>query len=203
MTGTAGSAVAEGPIRLFVAAPLPTTALEACRRLIAAARDAPAARGVRWVRTDNLHLTLRFLGATDPDALTSLEPALVRAVATEATFAARLAGAGSFPVGRRPRALWIGVEQGAAQLASLARAVDQALAPIGIPPEGRPFRPHLTVARTDAASHADATGAVDALRDAAVGWSVSFDVARIVLYRSHLAAGPPRYEELASIPLPV
>jgi RNA 2',3'-cyclic 3'-phosphodiesterase len=195
--------VADGPFRLFVAVPLPPAPLAACRSLLAAARAGQMAHGIRWVRTENLHLTLRFLGATQSDALPSVERALARAAPNEGAFTVRLGGAGSFPAGRRPRALWIGIEQGADRLASLARAVDQALAPIGIPAEGRPFRPHLTVARTDAGSHADATGAADALRDAAAGWSASFEVARIVLYRSHLSAGPPRYEELASIPLPV
>lgn len=194
--------MADGPLRLFVAVPLPDGPLDACRRLIEAARDGQEGRGVRWVRTENLHLTLRFLGATERGALPALTEAITQAVATAAPFRVRLAGAGSFPAERRPRALWIGITHGADELARLAAAVDLGLARAGVPPDARPFRAHLTVARADAGSHAQATTAAAALQTAAAGWGSSFDVGRVVLYRSHLSAGPPRYEELASFALP-
>ncbi len=61
-----------------------------------------------------------------------------------------LAGAGAFPAGRRPRTLWLGIARGAEELAALVRGLDGPLAPLGWPADARPFRPHLTVARTDA-----------------------------------------------------
>lgn len=194
--------MAEGSQRLFIAVPLPPEPLEACRRLLETVRRAGPARGVRWVRTENLHLTLRFLGATDPDQVSPIEDAIRAAVARRTPFPVELAGAGSFPAARRPRALWIGIEQGVDELTQLARQVDAALVPIGLEPETRPFRAHLTVARTDAANGAEGAALASALVKAADSWGTSFEVDRIVLYRSHLSAGPPRYEELASFALP-
>jgi 2'-5' RNA ligase len=193
--------VPDRALRLFIAAPLPAGPLEECRRLIARARGDRVARGVRWVRTENLHLTLRFLGATDPEALPRLEVAIGRAASATASFAVRLAGAGAFPADRRPRTLWLGIDRGTDGLTALAGAVDRALDEVGIPPETRPFRGHLTVARTDASSQTDALLAVAGLREAAANWSSTFSVDRLVLFRSHLTAGPPRYEELASFAL--
>jgi 2'-5' RNA ligase len=60
--------------------------------------------------------------------------------------------------------------------------------------DDRPFRPHLTVARTDAAGTAGSLAVAAELREAAAGWRASFVADRVILYRSHLGGGPPRYE---------
>lgn len=193
--------MAEGPYRLFVAVPVPPDALEACRGLIDGVRRGPAGRGARWVRTENLHLTLRFLGATSPDRVPAIADAVRAAARGTAAFSVRLARAGAFPSAGRPRALWIGIEQGAEQLAAITAALEAPLDVLGWPPEGRPFRPHLTVARTDAAPIADAAAAAAALMAAADGWQAAFDVDRVVLYRSHLRSGPPVYEPLEEVAL--
>jgi 2'-5' RNA ligase len=193
--------VPEERYRLFIAVPLPAAALEACRALIDGVRAGPAGRGARWVRTDNLHLTLRFLGATAPERVPAVAAAIRDAAAGRAAFRVRLAGAGAFPSPARPRALWIGIPEGAAGLAAMSSTLGSALAALGWPPEERPFRPHLTVARTDAAPIAVGAGAAVALTEAAAGWEASFDADRIVLFRSHLRAGPPVYEPLAEAPL--
>ena len=72
--------------------------------------------------------------------------------------------------------------------------LDVALVRTGMPADDRPFRPHLTVARTDAAGTSGSVSVAAALRDAAEGWHVGFTADRVVLYRSHLGGGPPRYE---------
>ena len=192
--------MAEDDARLFVAVPLPPAAIEAAGALIEGLRAGPLGRVPRWVHIPNLHLTVRFLGET-PAALV---PEAIRAVedsvrGTEA-FDVVLAGAGSFPAGRRPRALWLGIERGTEELGALARAVDAAVQPLGWPPDERAYRPHLTVARLDAARVADGTAVAEALRVAAEGWRTSFRAERVVLYRSHLG-GQPRYEMLLTVEL--
>jgi 2'-5' RNA ligase len=189
--------VPEDGYRLFIAVPVPPAALDACRALIDGVRAGPAGRGARWVRTDNLHVTLRFLGATPPDRVAPVTAAIHDATAGRPVFRVRLAGAGAFPSPARPRALWIGITEGAADLAAISAALGAALTALGWPPDERPFRPHLTVARTDAAPIAAGTGAAMALTDAAAGWGTSFDADRVVLFRSQLRAGPPVYEPLA------
>ena len=110
---------------------------------------APPAARLRWVRSANLHLTLRFLGATPAAALPALEAAIGRTASGLAPFEARLAGAGAFPSPARPRAVFLRVTDGAASLGALADGLAAELAAGGWPPGERPFEAHLTLARSD------------------------------------------------------
>jgi RNA 2',3'-cyclic 3'-phosphodiesterase len=193
--------VAEGEARLFVAVPLPPEAVAACTTLIDEVRRGPLGRVPRWVQLSNLHLTVRFLGETPPERVTAVAEAVEAAVRDRESFDVVLARAGSFPDGRRPRTLWLGIERGADELGGLATAVGAAIEPLGWPPEDRPYRPHLTVARLDAARGGDGTTVADALRAAARDWRVGFRADRVVLFRSHLGGGPPRHEPLVTVPL--
>ena len=178
--------------RLFIAVALPPAVLAACRQLISAAAGAPsvvAASGrVRWTHAENLHLTLRFLGGTDPALVPAIGTAMQDAASAVTTFPVVLAGAGTFPRSGPPRTLWLGVTDGRDELTTLVRALDAALAgQVGIEVGTGPYHPHLSAA---------------ALQAEVAGWRTTFDVRRIHLFRSHLGSGPPRYEELVSIVLP-
>ncbi len=188
--------MAEGLDRLFVGVPVPAEAMAACAELLAPVQAQHGGRGVRWVRTENLHLTLRFLGLLPPSRSDGLGEAVDSAAIGIAPFEVVLAGAGAFPGDRRPRAIWLGIERGADELGTISRALDVALVLTGMPSDDRPFRPHLTVARTDAAGTSGSLAVAAALREAADGWRVGFTVDRVVLYRSHLGGGPPRYEPI-------
>jgi 2'-5' RNA ligase len=99
---------------------------------------------VRWVRPESLHLTLKFIGEKPAQVVDEIKCALsaIHAEKVEIT----LRGYGFFPSARAPRVFWIGIEA-CPGLATLARAVDQTTAGIGIPEEERGFSPHLTLAR--------------------------------------------------------
>jgi len=140
-------------VRLFVALPVAPGARRAVgERVEAERRSLPPAR---WVRPENLHLTLVFLGELDPDRVGPLAAALGPAFAAHAPMRLRLAGAGCFPPpsggGRRPaRVAWVGVEAdgGDAELEALrADVAAAAVESVGHRPDGRPWSPHLTVAR--------------------------------------------------------
>ncbi len=196
--------MAEQPHRLFVAVPLPADAVAACGALIDQVRNGPSGAVARWVHVPTLHLTLRFLGDTAPDLVPDVALAVREALisAGQGPFQVRLAGAGAFPGARKPRTLWLGIEHGAAELGALARSLDPVLEPLGWPPDARPYRPHLTVARLDAAPSADGVQAGRALERAAAGWRTSFLVGRAVLYRSRLGGGPPRHDPIDEVRLP-
>lgn len=190
-----------GQLRLFVAVPLPREAVTAITGLIDGLGPAGAARGIRWVQAEGLHLTIRFLGATLPDRIPAIGGALRTAAEGSNAFRALLAGAGAFPSQSRPRVLWIGLREGGAELTTLASSLDRVLEREGWPRPERPFRPHLTVARTDAASYDAASAAAEALVADAEPLAIPFTVDRLVLFRSHLGRGPARYEPLADAPL--
>ena len=125
--------------RLFVAVPLPEDAAEAVRSIVDEVRAEPlpdGARDVRWVRLDGLHLTLRFLGPTPEDRI---EPTSRRpwngGDGGPGPIDLELGGAGTFPPSGRPRALWIGIAEGAEALGTAGHARLDAAWP---PPAGSP-----------------------------------------------------------------
>jgi len=180
-----------GP-RLFVAVPLADAARDAIRGIVEPIRAGePDGRGVRWVRLDGLHVTLRFLGPTEDDRVAALEAAVREAASGGEPFEITIGGAGVFPPVGRPRALWLGIRDGAERLGELAARLDERLVAAGWPGDDRPFRAHLTLARADGVRAGPATGA--ALRMAAEDLAVSSVVDRLVLFESVTGGGPARY----------
>ena len=188
--------------RLFVAIPVPPETREQVRELIEPIRAQPFGAAPRWVQLDTLHVTLRFLGDAPEDEVPDVAQAVLAAIDGTAAFDVRLAGAGAFPPrGRKIRALWLGIADGAAELASLSAALTERLAALGWPADVKPFAPHLTVARTDRASIADGALASQALEAAAVDWSATFRAQAVVLYHSVLGGGPPRHDPVETVVL--
>jgi len=184
--------------RLFVAVPLPDTASASVAELVAGVRadGVPGGgRDVRWVRLDGLHLTLRFLGPTLEDRVEAAAGAVRAAAAASRAFEGSIGGAGAFPSAGRPRALWLGIRDGGERLAALAETVDGALHDAGWEFEAKPFRPHLTLARSDGVPAGAAIG--DRLVEAARDLDVPFRADRIGLFESVTGGGPARYEPLA------
>ncbi len=134
-------------IRAFIAVDLPPT-VKAALSDVAATLGGRVPRGaVRWVRPEQMHLTLRFLGDTPADRLPALAAALDTLAAGHAPFALHLTGVGCFPNARRPRVVWVGLGGEEAKLLALVTALEAALRPLGWPPEDKPFRAHLTLGR--------------------------------------------------------
>lgn len=188
--------------RIFIAAPLPDRASADVAALVDRVRSAGVpggGRDVRWVRLDGLHLTLRFLGPTLDERIGAVLAA-VRAAASEAPpFEVAIGGAGTFPSGPRPRALWLGLRSGASDLEGLALLVDRALGAVGWPPEPKPFRAHLTLARADGVPAGASVAA--RLIEAAADLRIACRVDRVGLYESLTGGGPARYEPIEVLQL--
>ncbi len=134
-------------IRAFIAIDLPAD-VKAALGDVAAALAAGVPRGaVRWVRPEQIHLTLRFLGDTPIDRLPALAAALDDVAGRQASFALRLTTTGCFPNAHRPRVVWVGLGGEAAALAALVANLNATLDALGLPPEDKPFRAHLTLGR--------------------------------------------------------
>jgi 2'-5' RNA ligase len=187
-------------LRLFVAVyldPALRPAVEAVRRELVEAWP----RGqelVKWVEPHNLHFTLKFLGEVDESQVQGVGAAL-RAVEASAPFRLHLVGLGAFPRPRGARVLWVGVGEGAAQLSRLAACVENALRPLGFPPEGRPFSPHLTIGRLRVpAHHPELETALRRNSDVEIG---SQSVQSVELVQSTLRRPGPEYAVVRSYPL--
>lgn len=182
--------------RLFVAVPLSEPARMAVADVVERIRAGePEGRGVRWVRLDGLHVTLRFLGPTPDPRVADVAAAVVAASTGVSPFSIRIAGADAFPPVGRPRTLWLDLDQGAVELAALAVRLDDALADVGWERERRPFRAHLTLARADGVRAGPAT--VAALRAAAAELAIESPIERVVLYESITGSGRARYVDRA------
>lgn len=124
--------------RLFVAIDVPAMV----RQQLAGLRVEMA--GARWVKPEQMHLTLRFIGDVEDSTGQDIITALNRVRAT--CFSWGLVGVGRFPPNGRPRVLWAGLAANE-RLAQLYTAVEQALIGAGVPRDGRGFAPHITLAR--------------------------------------------------------
>jgi RNA 2',3'-cyclic 3'-phosphodiesterase len=100
---------------------------------------------LNWSPVENLHITSKFIGQWPEEKLAELERALENMNFGRA-FDVAIAGFGYFPNPHHPRAFFAGVQTGPA-LAELAHAIDEALRPLGIAKEDRPYAPHVTLAR--------------------------------------------------------
>ncbi len=131
-------------MRIFVAVFPPP---EVRGALSGAARELPVVGEIRWVRPENVHLTLKFLGDVSEDDLDRVAEALELVRLRHAPFEAGLSSFGAFPSTRRARIVWAGIGEGSERLRALARDVEASLEPLGFEREDRAFVPHLTLGR--------------------------------------------------------
>jgi 2'-5' RNA ligase len=145
-------------IRTFIAVELDPTLKQA----IAGVQDTlkrelhrltPGVR-MQWVRTDSIHLTLKFLGDIEESQVGGILQALENAGRDQAPFSVDVKGFGVFPDLRGPRVLWMGLSGHTDRLTCLAGSIDAALTPFGFHVEHKPYTPHLTLARVKEQSRA-------------------------------------------------
>lgn len=181
--------------RLFVAIDLPDPVKDALARL------QTGVDGATWVKRPTLHLTLRFLGDRVPAA--QLEP-IKRALAAieQPAFDIRLHGVGRFPPSEKKgaRVLWAGVAPQPALTKLLQPSVERAVTGVGLPPDGKPFNGHITLARLKQPDKgaADVSRWLAAHQDFATG---SIPVTQFILYASLLTPQGPRYTHEGVFPL--
>lgn len=152
--------------------------------------------GVSWVKRENLHYTLRFMGELGESGLGRVIEAARQGVAGHPPIAAVLGAAGAFPSARKARVLWLGLAQGGEAFTALGQSVERALRGRGFDAADHPFRPHLTIGR---------------VRERDADWGerlaglaaepVPFPVERIAVVRSTLSPKGSVYEVKAEVGL--
>lgn len=146
----------------------------------------------------DIHLTLVFLGNVFANQVPAYADLLDRAVAGVAPFRYAVRGVGTFGPPRTPRVVWAGVTAPPA-LALLQGRLAEGAQALGVPPQDREFRPHVTLARVKACRKPAAlTTAVSSLKNAQFGDVL---VQRALLVRSHLDRPDARYTILHASPL--
>ncbi len=186
----------ESSIRSFIAIDLSDPARRQIEAFIQELRKSDAQVG--WVRTEGIHLTLKFLGNVAPESIEEIKPALARIASQTAPIRIEPAACGAFPTIKSPRVIWVGLSGQIGPLAQLARRLETAMVPLGFEPEGRPFKPHLTVGRVKGRLRLQALQQILlAHRDFT---AEPFDAAEVVLYKSDLRPDGARYTPLFKAP---
>jgi RNA 2',3'-cyclic 3'-phosphodiesterase len=143
------------------------------------------------VRPEGLHLTLRFLGATEPERAERVLQRVEAAAAATPPATLSLGGLGMFPERGAPRVLWVGLAL-PPPLRALQEACERAARAEGFAAEERAYAPHLTLGRWSERARRPALPA------AALG---AVRLERLVLYRSRTQAGGAVYTPLRTLPL--
>lgn len=186
----------EKPMRSFICIELP----ERLRNRIGEIQTELRAYAahVSWVRPQNIHLTLKFLGHIAPhriaEILSSIKPIVIR----HPPFTLVPEGCGVFPHARSPRVFWLGIRDDSGVLSELQEEIECALETLGFPREKRPFTPHLTIGRVRLyRKPKDLTPKFLALEFS----EPAFEVDHITLMRSDLKPTGAIYTPLEIIPL--
>lgn len=185
-------------LRLFIAFDIP----EEARSLLAAIvekhkEEFPEAR---WVKAENLHLTLKFIGDYEEEKLDRLSNEIRKTAASGSSFRAALGGCGGFPSSRKARVLWVGMRNGQEEAALMAGKLDSRLDKVGVKRENRPFKGHLTLARLR--RPLDCSSLLEKMEEELKPVSdVFFEVKEMTLYRSILGPGGPTYVSLEKVAL--
>ena len=184
-------------MRLFLALELTRGAGDEINSAIGQVRDAEP--DLAWVPAHKLHLTLKFLGDSDESRVAALIAAADRVAGSHRPFEMELGSVGAFPNFRRPRVVWMGVAS-EPRLELLHHDVELAAADVGYEVEGRPFRPHVTLARVRTPMTPERARTL-ARAARAVSYSATMFVDRLTLFDSATAGTGAHYHRLHTAPL--
>ena len=181
-------------MRLFVALEIPSAVRE---NLVALLRSLGAVSPqTRWVRPDNLHVTVKFIGEVPETKVVAIRIALT-GVRSDQPVALDFRGLGFFPNEKHPRVLWAGIEA-SPNLKTLAANIDEGTEKLGILRELRPFSPHLTLARFE--SHRLPEKLRSAIQENAARDFGSLRTSQFHLIESKLKPSGAEYTTLESFP---
>ncbi|MBI5836520.1 MAG: RNA 2',3'-cyclic phosphodiesterase [Candidatus Eisenbacteria bacterium] len=185
-----------GTVRAFFAVFPPPDVESALADYVATLRR--ELRDVAWVKSGNLHLTLRFLGDVTPPQVEAAGKALDAATAGRPGFEVCLKDVGAFPSMQQPRVVWLGVEAGRGPLVDLAAGLEARLADAGLGRADKPFAAHLTVGRV---REYLPPAALPALLQRHPCPGFRFRAASVALIRSQLQAGGSVYTPIREVRL--
>lgn len=188
-------------LRLFVAIALPEPIRDEIIRGRQELQPLVPQDVVRWTRSDQFHLTLRFLGDVPADGIEDLKKTVSNVCRNARPLSLRAEGVGFFPNPRSPRIIWVGINDQEGHLAALQQQIETAVGPLSPEPGEKNFTGHVTLGRLKNPRPTDT-------RDLAA-WAQSFEKRRfgewtadeIEIIRSELSPAGARYASLAAFRL--
>ena len=184
-------------IRSFIALDLPEDLRKGLQNLQDRVRKLTDC--VRWVKPDNIHLTLKFLGAIEESQVEPIGRILENMTTGIAPFKLQVKGFGAFPNARNPKVIWMGMDDNQQRVVLFQEKLEETLAAIGFAPEKRTYSPHLTLGRVkESRGKREIEQLIEKYKDEDLGY---FTAGSIVFYRSDLQPSGPVYSSLKSIQL--
>jgi len=156
-------------------------------------------KGLKPVDPRNLHVTLKFLGGVDEALVPRIGEVMRASCEGIPPFQVEAQGSGVFPPKGSARVVWADLK-GAEPMATMATRLEKAMEPLGFAPEGRGFRPHLTLARVkDQSASSPARAIASSYQSSFFGKKT---VAEVLLKSSVLRPQGPEYSTVLNVPLP-
>ncbi len=184
-------------VRTFLAIDLPNDVKEYLCKIQNSLKQAKA--DVKWVRTELMHLTVRFLGEISQDMLARVKDATEIATNGLDMFELKTSGLGVFPNLKRPRVVWVGLTGELRSLNILKQRIDNRLFEIGFEKEDRPFSPHLTLGRIKSNKNLSKLTQMIIEQGSIVTTQkpISFKVKELIVYKSLLSPKGPSYSVIS------
>jgi 2'-5' RNA ligase len=180
-------------IRTFIAVEVWPEIRERCKSLVNRLKDTSAK--VTWVKPDQMHLTMNFLGDVPMNDIPAVCKVVADAVQSFSPFDVGMTGVGVFPGYDNPRTIWLGVGEGSDELVALHASLEAGLAKMGFRVEARRFRPHLTLGRVRSLP-AGPTQLAEVLRQHAEFEAGPMMVSEVTVFSSELGRDGPVHEAL-------
>ncbi|MFH1407386.1 MAG: RNA 2',3'-cyclic phosphodiesterase [Candidatus Omnitrophota bacterium] len=178
-------------IRTFIAVELPDELHKELATLQEKLKTAQSDTG--WVKPENIHITLKFLGYVTPDKIEAIKKSLDAIAKNEQPFALSVKDIGAFPKLSYPRVIWVGIEE-SKNLSALAAKIEDAMEKLGFKKEERLFAPHLTLGRVKSAQNKDKL--VSLLEKTKFASDIAVKASEIILFQSTLTKGGSIYTPL-------
>ena len=192
-----GSVCYDDGMRCFLAIELP----DRIKQQLATLQQTLQAQttGIRWVRSEQIHLTVKFLGEVADGLVPQVGQVIADVVSRHASFDLHVKNVGCFPSRGSARVAWVGLGDLPQTLVDLHKETETALTDLGFARENRPFKPHLTIGRiNDPRTGYDIRRHIERRKDFEAG---SFPVSELVLFQSVLQRTGPIHTPIARCPL--
>jgi RNA 2',3'-cyclic 3'-phosphodiesterase len=188
-------------LRTFIAVDFPPEIIQKIEKIIAYFKTQTPDEALKWISTNNLHLTLKFLGEIPEEKLDHFKNILANSLGDKPEFNIGVEGLGMYPDKRNPRVIWLGITAGDT-LIDLHKTLDSALASAEIEREKRDFTPHLTIARVRRGTKRNTISEIgEILSLFKVDSLGNTTIKQVVLYQSELTPKGPIYTRLMTLSL--
>jgi len=188
-------------MRTFIAIELP----EEIRTILGGIQDElkQAQADVKWVKPENIHLTLKFLGEIEQGKVLKIQVILEEIAGKNASFNLYLSNLGAFPKPQYPRVIWIGTTNDQ-QVSEIVKDLEKQMAMIGLPTESRPFSTHITLGRVRSGLNRKAlVEKLEFINKSLSSPQPEFKVSSLTFFKSTLTPKGQIYEAVFRCPLKI